>query len=94
MVFRIINHLVFTPQDFLTPPSVPSQTRGALYKLHKNNFVASSTVLWNGLDAGITEVQTIEAFQAHLAPLRLVKWMNLSHIFTLFLSLYIESQSQ
>ena len=94
MVFRIINHLVFTPQGFLTPPSVPSQTRGALYKLHKNNFVASSSVLWNGLDAGITEVQTIEAFQAHLAPLRLVKWMNLSHIFALFLSLYIESQSQ
>ena len=51
MVYRIINHLVFTPQGFLTPSTVLSQTRGGLYKLHKNNFVASSSVLWNGLDA-------------------------------------------
>ena len=90
--------LVITPQGFLTPSTVPSQTRGTLYKLsippsctdlYKNNFVASSPVLWNGLDAGITEAQTIEAFRVQLAPLRLVKWMNRTHVFTLFLSLHL-----
>ena len=34
MVFRIINHLVFTPQGFLTPPTVPSQTRTTLWRHH------------------------------------------------------------
>ena len=94
MVYRIINHLVFTPQGFLTPLTVPSQTRGALCKLpippsctdiYKNNFVASSSVLWDCLDAGITEAKTIEAFQAQLAPLRLIKWTNSTHDFILFL---------
>ena len=62
------------------PPPPPSRT-----DLYKNNFVASSSVLWNGLDAGITEAKTIEAFRAQLAPLRLIKWTNRTHDFILFL---------
>ena len=49
MVYRIINHLVFTPQGLLTPSTVPSQARGALYKLPITPHAQTSTrtTLWH-----------------------------------------------
>ena len=80
MVYRMIHGLVFIPPNFLSIPSAPSQTRGALYKLpipysrtdlYKTNFIVSASLLWNGLPAGITQAQDIEAFRGQLASVRL-----------------------
>ena len=76
MVYRILNGLVFAPTDFLLKSSVPSQTRGALYKLvilhprtdlYRNAFVVSASCLWNGLPAGTTQAHTLGAFRGQLA---------------------------
>ena len=48
MVYRVINYLVFTPQGFLTPSTVPSQTRGALNKVSipPHAHTSTTTSLW------------------------------------------------
>ena len=80
MVYRILNGLVFTPVDFLSQSSNPSQTRGALFKLriphsrtnlYKQNFVASASLVWTGLPASVTQSPSLETFRHQLCQVRL-----------------------
>ena len=76
MTYRILNGLVYMPQDFLTLSSTPSLTRGAPHKLlipqarteaYKSGFVISSSLLWNRLPAGVTQADSLDAFRSQLA---------------------------
>lgn len=76
MIYKILNDLVYAPEDFLVRAPIPSSTRGAPLKLlipqartevYRTGFIVSSSLLWNRLPAGIAQAESLTAFRSQLA---------------------------